>query len=250
MKILFSALLILTMTSCANSPRNPSKSEKVAQIYFESGSESLFAQKYTEALGALLETVKLQPDFPEAWNSLGIVYLKKNQFAKAETAFKKALSQKESYSDARNNLGLLYMNQKRAKEAEVEFKKTLEDLAYSKAFQTNYNLGLLYENLGKSILAEQQFKLSAEANPGFCAAWNQLGKIQKQREDLNLAEDSFKKATSGTCFNNPEAQFDIASIYLKKNEVSKAKAKLLELIEFFPKSEWAKQAEYTLNMIR
>lgn len=248
MKILASISFVLLLAACA-SP-GPTKNERVAEIYYESGTEALFAQKYTEALGALLEAVKQKPNYPEAWNNLGLVYLKKNQMAKAETAFKKALAQKESYSEARNNIGLLYMNQRKSKEAEKEFKKVLEDLAYDKAFQTYFNLGLLYENTGRSLQAEQQYKLSIENDPSFCLSWFRLGKIQKLREDFAKAEESYKKATSGACFSNPEAQFDIASIYLKQNEVSKARAKLIEVIEFFPKSEWAKQAEYTLNMIR
>lgn len=250
MKITLSVFSVLFLAACASGTNSISKKEREADIYFEAGTEALYAGKSSEALGSLLTSVSLNPKLADAWNNLGLAYIQKNQFEKAEQSWKKAIGLGKQSSDARNNLGLLYLRQKKFKEAEVEFKKVIEDLLYTKTYQTNFNLGLLYEQQGKSTQAEQQFNLALQGDPSFCPAWQKIGQIQKERDELAKAEESLKKSISGTCFKNPEAHYELGSIYLKTNNVSKAKSKFVEIIEFFPKSDWAKKAEITLNMIR
>lgn len=250
MKITLSIFSVLFLAACASGTNSISKKDHEAEIYYESGTDSLYAGKPTEAMASLLAAVNLNPKFAEAWNNLGLAYVQKNQFEKAEQSWIKAIGLSKQSSDARNNLGLLYLRQKKFKEAEIEFKKVIEDLLYTKTYQTNFNLGLLYEQQGKRTQAEQQYHLAVQGEPMYCPAWQKIGLLQKERGELEIAEESLKKSLSGTCFKNPEAHYELGSIYLKTNEISKAKSKFIEIIEFFPKSEWAKKAEITLNMIR
>ncbi|MGZ3712718.1 MAG: tetratricopeptide repeat protein, partial [Bdellovibrionota bacterium] len=134
--------------------------------------------------------------------------------------------------------------------SEKQFKEALKDLSYGKIPQLRYNLGLLYAAQGKALLSQQYFRLAVQEDENFCPAWVKLAEIQVNQGKLEEAAGSYKKSVSGLCFNNPRAHYELGNLYLKAKEPALAKSKLLELIQFFPSSEWAKKAEITLNMIR
>jgi type IV pilus assembly protein PilF len=246
---LLTLCVAIFLAGCATG-NSLSVSEKKADIYFNAGTEDLRAGRYTEALSSLLQAVKLISDSPSYWNNLGLAYGGKKEYTKAEESWKKALAVDSQFTDAKVNLGALYLNQKKLRESELLFREALKDLVYPSAAQIHYNLSLLYSQWKKAPLVEKHLQLAVRANDAFCPAWYQLAKIQKERGDFINAEKSFTKSVSGTCFNNPEVHYEISSLHLRNKEIVKAKAKLIEIIQLFPQSDWAKKAEITLNMIR
>jgi tetratricopeptide (TPR) repeat protein len=66
-----------------------SKVEMVADA-FTRGQFCMKAGKDAEAIGAFEETVKLDPNFSEAWQNLAILYEKKGDAKKAIDAFKRS----------------------------------------------------------------------------------------------------------------------------------------------------------------
>lgn len=246
-------LLCIVAAACLNgcaSSNSSSLNEKRADVFLDAGVDAILNNNFSQAISSLTEAVKYNPKSESAWNNLGIAYANINQNIKAEESWKKALKVNSEFTDAKANLGAFYIKTKKYAEAEKILKECLEDLGYQKTFQVNYNLGLVYLEQRKVLTAEQQFKLSVQNYEGYCPAWLRLGMLQKSKGDFADAEESLKKGVSGTCFNNPEAHYEISSLYIKQREVNKAKAKLIEIIQIFPKSEWAKKAELTLNMIR
>ncbi|MGE3261203.1 MAG: tetratricopeptide repeat protein [Bacteriovoracia bacterium] len=249
MKQLFTLCAIaLLLASCATG--GSKLKEKQSDIYFSAGVESLQRGDYTDALRALKESVKLNPKSAEGWSNLGLAYAGKKEFARAESSWKKTLDVDSSFTDAHLNLGALYMEQKRYPLAEQELRAAMKDLTYGKSSQVKFNLGLLYSKQGKNLLAQQYFKLAVKEDDGFCPAWFQLAQIQKSQDNLDEAASSYKKSLTGPCFNNPRAHYELGEIYLKAKEPALAKSKLLEIIQFFPSTDWARKAEITLNTIR
>lgn len=240
--------IALILTSCATSETK--LKEKQSDIYASAGVEALQKGEYTEALGALKEAVKLTPKSATVWNNLGLAYLGKGESARAETAWKKAIDLDEQFTSARMNLGALYLQQKKYPSAEKYLKEAAKDLTFDQAEQVKYNLGLLYLGQGKRVLAQQQFKLALSENENYCPAWFSLGQIQKENGQIGQAAESLKKSVAGPCFHNPRAHFELGNLYLKAKEPALAKSKLIEVIQFFPQSDWAKKAELTLNQIR
>lgn len=236
------------MAGCASG--GMSKKEKQGDIYAQAGSEALMKGDFSDALGSLKEAVKLQPKSEANWSNLGLAYAGKEDFVRAESCWKKALDINPEYSDARLNLGALYFRQKKLAAAEKTFKEVLKDLSYEKGPQVKYNLGLLYASQGKQLLAQQYFKLAVKEDEAYCPAWFQLAHLQSEKGEMADAAKSYKKAVSGSCFSNPRAHYELGSLYIKAREPALAKSKLLEVIKFFPDSDWAKKAEITLNSIR
>ena len=236
------------LSSCSSS--TPDVKEKRGEIYLNAGIESLQQGEFTDALISLKEASKLTPKSVVVWTNLGIAYAGKEDYVKAEDSWKKALAIDPNFGDAHTAYGATLMRLRRYGEAEKQLKAAASDLTYLNAAQAKYNLALLYSETNKPLLSEQMLKLAVKDNSGFCPAWFKLGQIQKDRGDYAEAVKSFKQAAGGACFRNPQAHYELGSLYLKAKEPALAKSKLLEVIQFFPQSDWARQAEVTLNMMR
>lgn len=240
--------IALTMVACASS--SPSVKEKRGDIYMQAGMESLSQGQYTDALAALREAVKYLPKSPEAWTNLATAYAGKEDFPRAEEAWKKALALDSDFSDAHTGLGALYLRTKRFHEAEKHLKAATKDLTYGNAYQANYNLALVYLEQRKPLLAQQHLQLALQEHEDFCPALFQLGLLQRDRGEYEKAAATLKKGTGGNCFRNPQAHYELGNLYLKVKENALAKSKMLEVIQFFPQSNWAKKAELNLSMMR
>jgi Tfp pilus assembly protein PilF len=237
------------LAACASSSSTKLK-EKQSDIYSTAGIEALQQGDFTGALGSLKEAIKFSPKSAPIWVNLGYAYAGKKEYARAESSWKKALELDEEATDAHLNLGALYLEQKKYPAAEKQLKEVLKNLSYEKLAVAQFNLGFLYSAQGKNLLAQQHYRLAVDEDPSYCPAWFKLAHLQADQEKLEEAAESYKKAVSGTCFNNPRAHYELGNLYIKAKEPALAKSKLLELIQFFPTTEWAKKAEITLNMIR
>lgn len=248
MRTLSLALAFTLAVACVS--QSVSLDEKKAEILFQAGTKALDEGHPTEALQNLQEASRLSPKSAFIWSNLGLAFFAKGEASKAEECLKRSMALDPKWTDAKANLGALYLRQKRYKDADIMLRTALKDLTYDESAQVHYNLYLTYLGLKRPLVAEQHLRLAVKENPDYCLAWFQLGRIHKEKGDFEAARDAFSKSVRGTCFNNPESHYEIASLYLKNRENSKARAKLLEIIQFFPNSTWAKKSELTLNMIR
>lgn len=242
-------LAALALPACASN--RVSVEEKKGDVYHSAGLEALRAGRYAEALGAMQEAARYLPKDPAVFNNLGLAYANKGEFNRAEESFRRALQLDARFNDARLNLGALQIRQLRWREAEAVLREATKDLAYVNQHQVYFNLSLIYSEWKRPVLAEQNLKLAVQAAPTFCEAWYRLGRIQKERGSAAEARDSYSHAVSGTCFREyPDAHFEIANLYLQQHDDRRGKAKLIEVIQLFPETEWARKSELTLNNIR
>lgn len=102
---------------------------------------------------------------PEAWNQLGIAYMSKGDFKKAQDAFERALSLDDGYSVPYQNLGNLYFS---------IFLKNKELSSYQKSLD--------------------YYKKAIELEPGDALAYNGLGAVYLQGGNLEGAIYCLEKA--------------------------------------------------------
>lgn len=70
--------------------------------------------------------VELRPDFPEAYNNLGVALKKKGKLDEALDNFNRALQLRPDYSDALSNRGWLYSQRSQWADARSDFERALE----------------------------------------------------------------------------------------------------------------------------
>ena len=96
-------------------------------------------------IGAYRRSLRIKPEYAEAWNNLGVIYGKIKRNNDAIDACRQALSIKPEYAEAWNNLGLFYGKLERNNDAIDAYRQALRikpELA-----EAWNNLGIVYDKL-------------------------------------------------------------------------------------------------------
>lgn len=81
---------------------------------------------YSAAVEEYARVVQLKPDFPEAYNNLGVALKKNGDLDEALQTFDRALVLRQDYSEAWSNRGWVYAEEKKWGEARADFERALE----------------------------------------------------------------------------------------------------------------------------
>ena len=82
--------------------------------------------KHKEAELELKKAISLNPEYPNAYYNLAVLYIGQGNFEKAELELKKTIKLKSDFAIAHYNLGFILKDQGRLKEAETYTQKALE----------------------------------------------------------------------------------------------------------------------------
>jgi tetratricopeptide (TPR) repeat protein len=144
-------------------------------------------------IAAFQEAIRLRPDYAEAYNSMGLVYVQTGEDEAAIAAFRKAIALRPEYADAHQNLGAV-LTSSDAADAVKELEAALS--LQPRLLKAQYNLALAYEASsahGPAKASEQLLKLLA-VEPHYPRAEFALGrsllrqgKVSEAVEHLRLA---------------------------------------------------------------
>jgi len=188
---------------------------------------------YANALGLIEESVRLQPNNPEALSQLGVVYSKLNQYEKAVEAYTQSLNQDPDNYRTSYGLGIAYIRLRKDQDAISPLQQCT---------QTNpnfpdgyYNLGLAYQSLDQLENAAQAFEEFVKINPG--PAWtglNQLGTIYMKLERYDKAIEAFEEVVK-TNSQDLKANYSLAYAYDLSGQYEKAAPLYRKLVQLNPK---------------
>lgn len=121
------------------------------------GKKLFKAEKFDEALVRFLEASNLNPNDAAAFNNIGLIYKKKNDFAQAEAFYKKALLANPVYAECLNNMGVLKAAEGDVLAASVYLKKAISaSSTYADAY---FNLAVLNDEEGNYRDAITNYKV-------------------------------------------------------------------------------------------
>ena len=145
--------------------------------------------RLNEAEKAYRQVITLKPNSAEAYNNLGNTLGELSQFENAEVSFKKAIALKPNYAEAHNNLGVIYEKTGRLNDAEASYKKAIALMpSYAEAYN---NLGNTLNKLGEFENAEVSYKQAITIKPNYLEAYNNLGSFYREGEDYKKAINYF-----------------------------------------------------------
>lgn len=170
----------------------------------------VFLHDTKSSLDTYKQAVKLDPENPDGWNSLGHLQKRTGKLDAAIQSYKYVLrigeaeGQKKWHAIAYGNLGIIYRIRGELGKAEEHYKKSLvinEGLGWKEGIATAYgNLGVIYKTRGELGKAEDHFRKSLVINEdlgakeGMAGVYGNLGVICQTRGDLDRAEEYFIKS--------------------------------------------------------
>lgn len=154
---------------------------ELAVGYFEQG-------KTTIALDELKQALVADPTFAEAYTLRGLVYMRLNDPALAESSFRRALALKPGDSNTLHNLGWMMCQRDRHVESMQFFDQALADPDYGDRPKTLMTKGLCQMRANKPAEAEASLLQSFQLDAGNPITEYNLALLMFQRNDLTRGQ--------------------------------------------------------------
>jgi tetratricopeptide (TPR) repeat protein len=169
---------------------------------------------------------RLNPNMPEAANTLGLVLLQQGEPGAAIDQFRAALRLQPDSASAHNNLGNAFR---------MLGDKTQALACFRRAVAVDPNLYLARSNLGQMLLEERQLQEALEhcqeavrLRPGFAEAQNNLGNVLRELGRLSDAKSAYAEALR----LNP----DLAMVHNNVGQALQEEGKLEEAVTWYARA--------------
>jgi tetratricopeptide (TPR) repeat protein len=188
---------------------------------FAQGAELTNAGKYDEAIVKFNDVIAQVPKCLECYINLGAIYSRKEDWPKAEEAYKKALEVNVDSVEAYNGLANVYNAQKKFKEAQAmstEASKRGGPAGGGNA-ESLYNQGVIAWNANDFAKAQELFAAAVKADEKHAEAHFMLGQAYLNLGKLPEAAKEFetytKIAPNGPNAEKAKSNFEMLKQYIK-----------------------------------
>jgi len=240
----FGALL-----GCAT--RALTEKEESAILHLQIATEYIKSEKYPAALKELLIAEDLSPRNPSIQANLGLVYFMRERYELAEKHYSKSISIKPDFTDAKNDLGRVYVEIGQFKKAEALLKEVLNDLTYVDFSKANANYGVLEfkrKNYRNAIL---YLNKALEQDRENCYIRAYLGRSNLELKNTTNAISQLKKAIP-FCeqINSDEAHFYLGIALYRDNQKELSIFRFEELLRIFPSGFHFEKTQKMLELVK
>jgi len=179
--------------------------------------------KYDEAIEKFNAVIVELPKCFDCYNNLGTIYARKQDWAKAEEAFKKTLELNPDNVEAFSGLATVYNAQKKFKEAQAMGAEASKRLAVGGAAGGNanalYNAAVIAWNSNDFAKANELLTEALKVDPSHADSHFMLGRVLINLNKLGEAATEFetylKLAPTGPNAKEAQANFDALKAYRK-----------------------------------
>jgi tetratricopeptide (TPR) repeat protein len=204
---------------------------------------------YTESLKELLKAEKLYSNDHLLHNDLGLAYMAKQHFDKAEFHFKKAISIRPEYAPAKNNLGTAYMAKQDWDAAIEQFKTVIGDLLYGTPHFPLTNMGIAYYNKQDYTNAEKYYLEALDLEPNYVLALRNLGKTYVAMNKLPQATATLEKAVKNSP-RSADLYLDLGNAYHISGNTQMALSAYQMVLSLSPNTPLAETAQIEILKIK
>ena len=138
------------------------------------------------------QALLIEPDFPQANNSIGIALVRKGKLPEAVVHFKRTIQMKPDYAEAYSNAGGALLDLGRYDEA-MPYLTTAIKLD-SNIAEAHYNLGIIYAKRGSLDKAVEHLTKTIQLNSGLAKAYSNLGAVLAQQGKFDDAVSNLEQA--------------------------------------------------------
>ena len=155
-------------------------------------SKAIQKKDFKEAKLIFENIILLNPNIPEIFNNLGILYLNSGDILKCIDSFKKAIILDSRFATAFCNLGLAYSRIGKVKLATENYLEAIN--INPKSYMACYNLGSLYKKINQIENAEKYLNIAIEISPKMLSAYNNLFELYDKSNQLKKFSELLIKA--------------------------------------------------------
>jgi tetratricopeptide (TPR) repeat protein len=247
-RFVMTSVLLIIMLGCAStqSKKDQEPDPLHALALMRQGSVLFQQGRYDDALKLFEEAQQETPTNGTIYNMIGLCHLRTNNLQGALDAFTSALVVIPVFTDARNNRGATYLALRQYQLAKVDFVAVLADSTYPHHWEVYFNLGLANQGRGQLGAAVQNFTRAINAPRPVYAAYLRLADIKQQQGSIDQAIDLLEEAELKFP-DRLEASLALGKMLTTLGRTAEAKAHLERVVNSYPGSEIAKEAEILLE---
>jgi tetratricopeptide (TPR) repeat protein len=149
-------------------------------------------QEYDRAEAEFQRALVIAPDYAHAYYALGLLEIRRERYDEAEAFLAKTISLASDYSGSYHALGDVAMKRGRSEAAETAFQHALA--LNPRDAKAQAKLGLVAQRAGDLVSAESRYRAALEQDPDHAVARNNLGILYIQRRDWPRAFEQFAAA--------------------------------------------------------
>ncbi|MGH6627847.1 MAG: type IV pilus biogenesis/stability protein PilW [Burkholderiaceae bacterium] len=167
---------------------------ELAVNYFDQGQTTI-------ALDELKQAIVADPQFADAYNLRGLIYMRLNDQRLAEESFRRAMAFNPRDAGTLHNLGWLLCQQARYPEADQSFSQALQSPVYGDKAKTLMAQGLCQARAGQRADAERSLSRSYELDAGNPITGYNLATLLFQRNEFTRAQFYIRRLNNSELAN-------------------------------------------------
>jgi tetratricopeptide (TPR) repeat protein len=214
----------------------------------ELGQKALAANDTGTALKFLTQAEQKEPHDASIQYALGLAYNQRDLLAQAIEHMQTALKLKPDYPEAWNTLGSLYATNGQFDLATAAFEKALNDPFYQTPQEPAYNLGQIYQKRGDNQRALSYYRKAVKLSPQSAAAWYQIGNILEHSGNIEEAKKAYKKAVQEEP-SMAQAYLRLGILDYRAGSIKESAGYFSLAERFAPESDVAEQAQGYMDKI-
>lgn len=167
--------LNFTLSAASGMSAADKENAAIAQAAASAALEAMKAGRHDEAITKFNEVIAKVPTCSDCYYNIGVANAAKQNYAEAETAFKKVVELKPDSGEAYTGLANVYNAQKKFDLAAAASANASKYSTGGGGAEASYNQGVVLFNAQKFADAKPQFEAAVKADPNMAMAHYQLG---------------------------------------------------------------------------
>jgi len=228
-----------------------SDAQRRARMHYEVAIDRMRSGRNPEAIGELLEAVRLDPADANVRLALAEAYRRGGRLAETEEHLQAALQIDPNFQPALLNLAGLYIQLERYDDATVYARRLVDDPTYPHPWRALTNLGWAEYKLGRLDEAARHLRLALDFKDSYWPARLNLGILAADRGDRDQAIEHFEQVLEAGPgpMAEAEARYRLAELYVSMGDKRRAIAQLTRASDLRPSGPWGKRsAEYLQSL--
>jgi|JI10StandDraft_1071094.scaffolds.fasta_scaffold37117_6 type IV pilus assembly protein PilF len=243
-------LLIVALAGCGPSRAEIQEREDQARYHYDLAYGYFFDaqnQQGEQALVEIARSLELNEKNPDANLLAGLVFQGHGRYLDAVRHYQRALELNPELYYARNNLGTAFLALERWDDAIATLTPLSLEIRYDQKGHVQNNLGWAFFKKGDSLKARDHFYKAISQAPKLCPAFNNLGILLIEADELPKAEKILRQGLQICPTNYAEPWFHLGRVQLRQGDPKGAEQSFKQCLKFGGMSSLADRCEQQLR---